>query len=367
MPINLTLPASPGQYVPPSARAGVVAKALASIAIAEHKKVHPLTLLADDDAAAHVIKAMQGPANTIDPYGNLLTQELTTGLLQSLETECVALRLGLSKSSRVSLDGLNELIFPSRAKGNKNFQGGFRQDGAPIKIGGMMLTADKKIKPHSLSVIGTCTTEMMERSIEDFSAFILRTINEDTSAALDKFVWSTDPATAISPAGLLNGITPVPSVDVASDITNLLKDYVGKDGKPQQAVFIVHPENMIRLKSATSESGGLIYPEAMHNNCIRGVPTIATGHHVPKDKIILIDVYALKMLFEFKGATPSADAALVEESENPVQQGESAAAGQQTRSLFQTGAIALRVMFETDYILTRPTISYVELPAGWGQ
>jgi hypothetical protein len=73
------------------------------------------------------------------------------------------------------------------------------------------------------------------------------------------------------------------------------------------------------------------------------------------------------MLFRFLGARASADASIVEMDENPVQQGEAAADGQPVRSLYQTGAIALRVMFETDYILTRPTISYVELPAGWGQ
>jgi hypothetical protein len=105
----------------------------------------------------------------------------------------------------------------------------------------------------------------------------------------------------------------------------------------------------------------------MHNNCIRGVPTISTGHHFPMDRIVLMDPYCLKMLFEFKSALASPDAAVVEDDTDPVQQGDATAAKQPTRSMLQTSGVALRAIFETDYILTRPTISYVELPAGWGQ
>lgn len=365
--LTVTLPNTPGAFVPRAERVKTFSRALSAIAKGARENKNPFAMLEADDPAAFVLKAAQNPAmSNVPEYAGFLTREITAAFHDELAKESVMLRLGLDTRSRVSLDGFKKLVFPMRNPG-KNMAGGFRDEGSPIKLGGLSLIS-KEMNAYSMGIIATATQELMDRSTEDLEAFLLKCMREDTAAVLDPLAFSTEPGVPdVSPRGLLFGAEEIASTDIRSDVNQALRAFVAKNGNRDAAVWLMHPTNAIAIQTAITESGVYNFPEFQTSKVIHGMPVV-TGASFPRDKLVLIDLNELKFLWEFKGSKLTNEGTVVEEDTSPATVDGAPAAGQSVRSLMQTNSIAIRTIHETDWLMTRDSIVYVSgIDANWGQ
>jgi HK97 family phage major capsid protein len=366
--LTVTLPNTPGAFISRADRVKTFSRALSAIAKGAKENKSPFAMLEVDDPAAFILKAAQNPAmSTVPEYAGFLTREITAAFHDELAKESVMLRLGLDPRSRISLDGFKRLVFPVRNPGNKTLAGGFRAEGQAVRIGGLSLIS-KEMNAYSMGIIATATMELMDRSVEDLEAFLLKCMREDTAAALDPLAFSTEPGVPdISPRGLLFGAEEITSTDIRSDVNQALRAFVAKNGNRDTAVWLMHPTSAVAIQTAITESGVYNFPEFQTSRVIHGMPVV-TGASFPRDKVVLLDLNELKFLWEFKGSKLTNDAMIVEEDTSPATVDGATAAGQSVRSLMQTNSIAIRTIHETDWLMTRDSIVYVsDIDSTWGQ
>jgi hypothetical protein len=154
-----------------------------------------------------VTKAATAPATTTTsgwatPLVAAAVADAVVGLAP-LSGAAELIRRGL----RVSLNG-GSITVPRRLMVAAD-AGGFVGEGEPLQVRNLSVTGGPTLNPFKLGVITAFTNELAKRSVSDIEAVVKQMLSEASALVLDSAIFSTTAASAIRPAGILVGLTPL--------------------------------------------------------------------------------------------------------------------------------------------------------------
>jgi HK97 family phage major capsid protein/HK97 family phage prohead protease len=322
-------------------------------------------------------KAAVAPADTVTPawagalvqtaIGDFFDLLLPTSVYPNLSA--IGGRFGFGRNGTVSL--------PTRSA-TPTVAGSFVGEGSPIPVRKAGFTSIT-LTPKKMAVITTMTREITERSTPDIEALLRNAIQEDTAVSIDAILLDANAATSVRPAGLRNGITTAAGTAgggiaaVVADVKGMLTTLLANtNGNVRNPVWIMNPIQALAL-SLLSNSGGdgeSFFPFAaeIDNNRFRGYPLIQSST-VPAGVVILIDAADF---FSATGDDPRFDvsdqAVLHMEDTSPAQIGTTGTpnvVAAPVQSMFQTDALALRMILPMSWALRRTGIAVERTAVTW--
>ena len=311
-------------------------------------------------AKAYMTKGAQNPAITTDAaWAGALVQEGFGAFMDLIAPSSVVANLPLA---RYSFDGYNSLKIPKRlASAAKNLAGAFVGEGNAIRVGAAKL-GSITLTPKKLAVIGTFTAEIMEQSTPNIETLIRKFILDDTAVALDTAFLSAAAGTAVAPAGIANGVTPVNStgatVDKVDTDLGAALDAIEKAVINGNFVWVMSNSNKRKLGQLRVATGDRAYPEIGNGN-LMGKAVVASTT-VEDDKIYLIDCSSVGIAGGVPSFLVSNTSTIHEEDTTPLPIVDGAAkTANPVRSLYQTDAYAIRMIEPMDWAKLRDNCVYI--------
>jgi len=191
------------------------------------------------DLGGFVTRAPAPPMTTDD-----LPQTGSAGIIELLSPRSAYSALA-TRGMRVSLSGVTSVPLPSRDDSEPAMGGVFVGEGEPIPVRRLGLSS-AVIRPHMAKILTIFSAELAKHTA-NFEAVLRAIIAEDTAAAIDTAMLSNAAATAANPAGLLNGVVPLPATTgggvaaLARDL-GALADAIDADDQ----VFLMRPSEKLR-------------------------------------------------------------------------------------------------------------------------
>ncbi len=290
-----------------------------------------------------IFKAMTPLAQTSNPdwAGSLAGGETVAPLPEIAPQSVYAAlwRRGLSLEFGPASAGFR---LPSRTNPGHELAGGFIAEGDEIPVRKMTLVAGA-VLPHKLGVISTFTSEMSRRSVLNFERLVRDAMSFDTQVAIDAALLGSDPATAVRPAGLLNGLTPLAAtagggiVALSGDLSKL-------------AEAIPYSSDLVYLMPLSEATRATILAPSLVGSFIVA-PALASKTVVALDASDFAGI----------GGLPNFDVSeqtALHESDPPAPlsagtSGASADTAAPVRSLYQTDCIGVRLLADVSWNMRR--------------
>jgi hypothetical protein len=173
----------------------------------------------------------------------------------------------------------------------------FVGEGEPAQVINFTTAATTVGPVKKMVIISSVTRELEEATPETASAVIARVLADGSNAAIDLAAFGTAAASAIRPAGLLSGVTPVaaststdPYSAIADDLGALVKAIGDAGIDPSDAIFVAEPREamVIKLRGgedlnvlttlglATPKSVAVFAPAGVYSG-LNGAPTVQTS------------------------------------------------------------------------------------------
>lgn len=328
---------------------------------------------ADLDA---VIKAVTNPAQTtVAGWAAELVETAIGDFLESLRPVSVYAQLrGLGAQFTFGRNG--SIKIPSRVKARRapgDLAGAFVGEGQPIPVR-RGATTSISLLPHKMGVISTYTREMAMHSTPSIESLIREGIVEDTAEAVDAALLDDVAASAIRPAGLLNGVVGIPGTAgggieaMEADIAAALQPFITANAA-SRLVWLINPTNVLKLQMASTAVGVYPFREQVNAGNIAGFPYIASTSVDPTDLLLLraadfataagdtpeFDVSDVATIHEDDGSYPATEAIPIPGSVLPIATGAAGAGVVATpvRSLWQTASIGIRMLLDMDWAMRR--------------
>lgn len=299
-----------------------------------------LDVFQKDKAVAAVVTRATAPLGTTADSGFAaeISQSLVGDFLESLAPHSAAAAL-IAAGLSVPLGAAKEQKFPQRT-GAPSTDVHWIGEGQPIPVRSYALNDDCEISPRKFGFIAALSREAARRASGE--RVVRRLIREDAAASLDAAYFSTDAGTDTVHAGLLNGVAPIggyPGGDrfaIESDFA-ALSDAVA-DGGSGQVMFITSPKRAARLY--------IVAPDLARSLTV--LPSLA----VADTTIIAADPSSILHAFgDDFDLDASIEAVLHMEDETPLEIVSSTGptAADPVRSLWQTDAVALRLLVDVAF------------------
>ncbi|MFZ9683621.1 MAG: phage major capsid protein, partial [Cephaloticoccus sp.] len=334
-----------------------------------------------DLAAANdfVTKSVVNPAMTsVSGWASELVQTDVQGFLDSLKAVSVAAELA-ARSQRLNFGGYDSITVPMR-----NPLGATLTEPAWVgEAGNIPLTqfsfGSMRMNRYKLAAITTFTRELADRSTPQIEGLLRDALTEAYAQVLDAALLSNAAAvTGVRPAGLLNGVTGTAGTagggeaaviaDMKAMITAMTNARLGA-----RPVLLINSANRLSLSLMLNPLGQRSFADEVSTGRLLGVEIISS-QHVPANTAILIDAATFATAFDTPMFDVSDVATVTEANANgtaptmaatsaqaaigavgaagqvPVNSGIAVAGstgaahvGQQTRSLWQTYSVGVRM------------------------
>lgn len=300
-----------------------------------------------------VQKAAVEPAlTTVPDWAGNLVRETWAEFLNLLLPESVYAQLS-AVGSRFTFGNAGKIIMPARNT-DPNLSGDFIGENQPIPVKKASI-ATVSLTPKKLAVISAYSREMAVVTAGQMVDYIRQFMIEDTAQVIDAKLLDNVAATAVRPAGLLNGVTLTPSAgstlaDIITDVKAAMTPILSVNGG-RRLVWLMNPLQAMSLGLQTNAAGAFIFPNAGTN--FLGYRVIASNN-VPAGTMILIDAADFATV---ANDTPqfyvSNEATLHMESvtPEPINDGTPATP---VISLFQQDAFAVRMIQQMNWTMRRP-------------
>jgi HK97 family phage major capsid protein len=267
-----------------------------------------------------------------------------------------------AKGMSLSFGATGRIIIPTRNR-TPTIAGSFVGEGAaiPVRQGAF---SSQTLTPKKMAVISTWTREMSDHSTPAIEGLIREAIQQDTSVAVDTVLIDANAATAIRPAGLLNGVTVTTATAgggiaaLIGDLTALLGALTTSTyGNLRTPTFLVNPTDMLRASLLQAANTGIFpFQSQIAAGNLNGVPLIDSTT-VPAKTMILVDAADFVVV---GGEAPrleiSDQATLHMEDTAPAElvgTGTPGTVASPQRSLFQTDSLALRMVMPLNWVQRR--------------
>jgi hypothetical protein len=195
--------------------------------------------------------------------------------LAALAPASIFSQLSERAAYRVSFAGTGTVMVPSRSK-TPAINGSFVGEGGAIPVRRLGLTA-APMTPKKAAVITYFSSEIAAYSAPNIEGVVKQAVAEDTGLMLDTLLLDSVAGDAIRPAGLLNGVTPLPAspgggIDaLAGDIEDLAA-MIATTGPLLDPVLITDAASALVVD--------LIAP---------GTVPLISGSNVAADTLIMVD------------------------------------------------------------------------------
>jgi hypothetical protein len=230
-------------------------RAVAAMALAGRKE-HPADVLKaswrDDAVAERIVRAISNP---LDTSGFPAIQ--TTTVLPMLAPAAASTRL-LALGVQLSLDGIATLRLPFVGGPGRPAAPAFIGEGAPAPAV-ELLTSGAILGPAcKILILSAVTSELQSASGDTAEAVIGHALALSCEQSMDSALFSNTPATAIAPAGLLNGIPPLAAsaaigTQAIADDLGSLAGAIGANGiSADDMVVVTTPDLATKLRVLAS-------------------------------------------------------------------------------------------------------------------
>jgi hypothetical protein len=321
-----------------------------------------------EDEATKVIcdltlkNAVSPAITTVAGWAAELVQQIVTDLMPTLLPSSVFPSLS-AMGLKLSFGRNGRIIIPTRNV-TPTVAGSFVGEGQPIPVR-MAGFSSQTLVPKKMAVISTWTREMDEHSIPAIEGLLRDAIQQDTAISIDTVLLDINPATAIRPAGLRNGVvglTPTAGGGFNALVGDL-KALTGAiltatNGNIRNMVWIMNPQQALSIAFIQPPVPGGLFPFAAEINAgrLNGRPVIQSGT-VPVGVVICVDAADYVSV---SGDAPrfeiSDQATLHMEDTNPLQlaaAGTPAVVAAPAQSMFQTDSLALRLILPLNWTMRR--------------
>jgi HK97 family phage major capsid protein/HK97 family phage prohead protease len=315
-----------------------------------------------------VLRASSAPAiTTVTGWAAELVQTDYADLMPLLMPAAIMTRLA-AKGMTLSFGTAGRIVIPTRSR-TPTIAGSFVGEGLAIPVRQGAFTSQTLV-PKKLAVISTWTREMGDHSVPAIEGLIREAIQQDTTVAVDSVLLDANPATAIRPPGLLNGVT-VTTATAGGGIAALIGDIralvgaltVNTYGNLRSPVFLMNPSDMLAISLLQAPNTGIFpFRDEIRGGTLNTIPVIDSATVTAKT-VILIDAADFVVV---GGGPPrletSDQATLHMEDTSPAELVASpATVAAPQRSLFQTDSIALRMILPLNWVQRRTgTIAWTQ-------
>jgi HK97 family phage prohead protease/HK97 family phage major capsid protein len=347
--------------------------ALRLLAHHEHKSAMELTraLYGNDEPLAAVVDwqtraASAAAMTTVTGWAKELAQQTVVEFMDILKAASVfgplsgmGLALGFGRNAKI--------LIPTRSR-TPTIAGSFVGEGLPIPVRQGAFTS-LPLTPMKMAVITTWTRELDEHSIPAIEGLLRDAVVYDTSVAIDAILLDANAATAIRPAGILNGVaglTPTAGGGFAAltgDVKQLSGALLtGTLGNVRKPVWLMNPQQVNSAGFAIATGAGVFpFRDEISQGRLGGWPIIQSGT-VPAGTVIVIDAADFVSV---TGDGPrfeiSDQATLHMEDTSPTDISTSGTAvAFPAKSMFQTDMLALRMIMPLTWGIRRTgTVAWV--------
>jgi hypothetical protein len=214
------------------------------------------------------------------------------------------------------------------------------------------------LTPKKMAVITTWTREMDEHSVPAIEGLLRQAIQDDTAIAIDSVLLDTNAATAVRPAGLLNGVTPLTATAgggfnaLVGDIKQLSGALLtATRGNVRSPAWIMNPQQVMSAGLTPAPASG-VFPFDTSGGNLNGWPIIDSGT-VPMGTIIAMDAA------DFVGAGENprfeiSDQATLHFEDTAPADIVAGTPATPVKSLWQTDSIGLRLILPLNWLNRRP-------------
>jgi hypothetical protein len=210
------------------------------------------TLWEDDSRAEHVLRAVTEPLDTSD-----FAAIQTNIVLPTLAPAAASTRL-LGLGVQLSLEGIATLRLPFIGGGGRPAAPAFVGEAAPAPAVDL-LTSGAILGPAcKILILSGITSELQSASGDTAEAVIGHALAISCEQSVDGALFSNAPATAIAPAGLLNGIAPLAAsaaigTPAIADDLGSLAGAIGANGiSADDMVVVTTPDLAAKLRVLAS-------------------------------------------------------------------------------------------------------------------
>ena len=320
-----------------------------------------------------VLRAASAPADTTTAgWAAELVQTINAGFMETLAPDSVYPRLS-AMGLRLSFGRNGVISIPTRSA-TPTIAGSFVAEGAPIPVRQGAFTA-ATLTPKKLAVISTMTREISEHSIPAIEGLIRDAIQEDTAVAIDTVLLDAVAASAVRPAGLLNGVAAI-TATTGGGLAALVTDIglisgaliTATGGRVRNPVWIMNPQSANAISLLSNGLGLFPFREEINSNRLNRYPVIVSGT-VAAGVVILVDAADFVSV---SGDDPRFDvsdqATLHMEDTTPLAigvAGSPATVAAPVRSLWQTDSLGIRMILPMNWTLRRTGIVRWTTAVSW--
>jgi HK97 family phage prohead protease len=328
----------------------------------------PTKLMAD-----MVLKAASAPAmTTVAGWAQELVHIKYTDLMPLLLPHAILTKLA-AKGLALPFDRAGKIIIPTRQR-TPALAGSFVGEGQAIPVRQGAFTS-QTLTPKKVAVITTWTKEMDEYSIPAIEGLLREAIQVDTGVAVDSVLIDANPATAIRPAGLLNGVTVTPPT-AGGGLTSLLGDLkaiigalaANTYGNIRTPVWLLNPAQILAASLAMAPNGLFPFREEIAGGTLNNIPFIESSTVAPGTVILIDAADFVTVGAEGPRLDISDQATLHMEDTTPldlVQTGSPPVVAAPQKSLFQTDSLALRLLMWMNWVQRRAGTVVYSTPVTW--
>jgi HK97 family phage prohead protease/HK97 family phage major capsid protein len=305
-------------------------------------------------------RAATAPAmTTVAGWAAELVQTVYSAFMETLMPKSIFPRLS-AKGLTLDFGRAGRISVPTRAL-TPSIAGSFVGEGQPIPVRQAAFAA-QILTPKKMAVITTWTREIDVASVPAIEGLLRQAIQDDTAIAIDSVLLDANPATAIRPAGLLNGVTPLTATAgggfnaLVGDIKQLTGALLtATRGNVRAPVFIMNPQQVLSAGLTPAPSTGT-FPFDTSGGQLNGWPIIDSGT-VPMGEVIAMDAADFVSAGESPRFEISDSATIHEEDTAPlpiVGGGGTPVTANPVRSLWQTDSLGLRMILPMTWANRRP-------------
>lgn len=281
------------------------------------------------------------------------SQAIYPGVLATIAPTSIYAALK-ARGISANLEGVPSIRFPARQTPGGAIASPFVGEGQPIPVRNIDLTNGGLLMGHKCAVMSMYTSELARASVPSIESIVRTGLAEDTALAIDTVLLGTATATAISPAGLLNGVTPLtasasadPATAAAADLAALAAAIVPAAASP---VYI--------MNSSLATSAALLLPGAT-------VLDIIVSDTVSAKQVICLDSSDFVSAVDAGSIETTDDATIVADTAPlPLSTGTSGAGALTAaphQSLWQLDLVGVRLIEDVSWAMRRAgRVSFVQ-------
>jgi hypothetical protein len=339
-PIDQPIPLRPDPRALHERNVWAVARAGLALARARGTRSRPIDLVEktwpNDETAKLILRAPTTPTTIGSALGNTIVADVITATAPASAAATLldaGLQFQFDRAAGISVPGFqataNTVIFVG--------------EGAPIPVKQLILSA-AQLTPHKLASISTLTEEMIAESNGNAELAVRDALTRSVGLALDSVLFDETAGDAIRPPGLRYGIaggTPSNDLDAFTAMLADLKTLTAAVAPIGGPIYYVVSADRVVAMNLLSRG---------NSDVLNLLPSAA----IAPDEIIAVAVNGLASAADAVPQLSTAHESLLHmEDATPLPIVGSTLANPVT-SLWQTGAVGLRLLFEIDWAVRDP-------------